>query len=348
MRLILSLLYLAVLGAFGFLFLIIGRYVVGDIQQFSQTLSVQGAWRMPSWLEGSSFHQTLIVWLPAPDKLMEAIVGEQRQFVLPAVLNFTENIGSFVNGVFLILLLSIYWSVNQVHFERLWLSLLPSEQRKHARGIWRTIELDLGSYVRSEIAQSLFAGLMLGLGYWFLGSPYPIFLAMIGALAWLIPVVGAPLAIVAPLLIGSMTSIQLGLFAALYTLIILIALQVWIEPRLYKRKWDNPILTLIILLAMADAFGLPGILIAPPLSAMCQIVWNLLVSNRQVSGAAVQVFDLKDRHEHLLTVIKEMDEPPPPLVASSMERLINLIEKAESILPAVLPVEKNDSFPLLP
>lgn len=341
-RFFLVLVYLVGLGSFGFLIFLAGGYVTNDIQQIAQTLSVQGGWRMPSWLEGSSFQQLLVTWVPAPDKLFEALTGEEGQFVLPAVLNFTEGIGSFVSGLFLILFLSIYWSVNQIHFERLWLSLLPSEQRKHARGIWRTIESDLGAYIRSEAVQSLLAVLLLGLGYWLLGSPYPMLLAVIGALAWLIPVVGAALAVISPLLIGMLTSVQLSLFTVFYTLIILIVLQVWVEPRLLRRDWDNPILTLIILLAMADVFGLLGILIAPPLSAVCQIMWNLLVSNRLASGSAVQILDLKERQRRLLAIINEMDEPPPPLVMSSMERLTNLMEKAEPTLSEALQTQSPD------
>jgi predicted PurR-regulated permease PerM len=346
MRLALILLYMVSLCGFGFLIFLVGRFAVSDIQQFAQTLSVQGTWVLPPWLEGSSFQHTLVAWLPTPDKLFEAVTGEQGQFVLPAVLSFTEGIGGVASGVFLVLFLSIYWSINQIHFERLWLSLLPSEQRKHARGIWRTIEPDLGAYIRSEIVQSLLAALLLGLGYWLLGSDYPVLMALTGALAWLIPVVGAPLAVILPLLMGLLTSVQLSLFTILYTLVVLIALQVWVEPRLFKRKWDNPILTLIILLAMADAFGLVGILIAPPVSAVCQILWNLLVSNRLDSGAAIQVSDLKERQARLWTVIKEMDELPPPLVISSMERLTNLLEKAEPILPAALPSESPEPFHL--
>lgn len=341
-RFFLVLVYLVGLGCFGFLIFLAGGYVTNDIQQIAQTLSVQGGWRMPSWLEGSSFQQLLVTWVPAPDKLFEALTGEEGQFVLPAVLNFTEGIGSFVSGLFLILFLSIYWSVNQIHFERLWLSLMPSEQRKHARGIWRTIESDLGAYIRSEAVQSLLAVLLLGLGYWLLGSPYPMLLAVIGALAWLIPVVGAALAVISPLLIGMLTSVQLSLFTVFYTLIILIVLQVWVEPRLLRRDWDNPILTLIILLAMADVFGLLGILIAPPLSAVCQIMWNLLVSNRLASGSAVQILDLKERQRRLLAIINEMDEPPPPLVMSSMERLTNLMEKAEPTLSEALQTQSPD------
>ncbi len=343
-RLGLSLLYMVSLGAFGFFIFLAGRFAIADIQHIAQTLSVQGVWRLPAWLEGSSFQLLLVAWLPTPDKLFVAITGEQGQLVLPAVLGFTQGIGGVVSGVLVILFLSIYWSINQIHFERLWLSLLPSGQRKQARGIWRTVEPDIGGYIRSEIVQSLLAGLLLGLGYWLLGSPYPILLALIGALAWLIPVVGAPLAIILPLLIGLLTSMQLSLFTVLYTLVVLIALQVWVEPRLYKHHWDNPILTLVIILAMADAFGLPGIFVAPPLSVICQILWSHLVRGQLASSASAQVSDLKERQAHLRTVITEMDEPPPPLVLSSMERLASLLEKAEPILQVALPAEPSDLF----
>jgi len=345
-RLGLSLLYMVGLGAFGFFIFLVSRFAIADIQHIAQTLSVQGVWRLPAWLEGSSFQLLLVAWLPTPDKLFEAITGEQGQLVLPAVLGFTQGIGGGVSGVLVILFLSVYWSINQIHFERLWLSLLPPAQRKQARDIWRTIEPEIGAYIRSEIVQSILAFILLGLGYWLLGSPYPILLALIGALAWLIPIMGAPLAIILPLLIGLLTSVHLSLFAVLYTLIVLIALQVWVEPRLYKRKWNNPILTLVILLALADAFGLLGILVAPPLSVVCQILWNQLVSKRLASGAASQVSDLKERQSRLSVVIKEMDELPPPLVVSSMERLADLLEKAEPILQVALPAEPFDLFHL--
>jgi putative permease len=340
------LLYLVALGSFGFLLFRTGKTVINEIQQFAYTVSVQDAWRLPLWLEGSSFQQALIARLPVPSKLFEAVTGSQGQLVLPALLGFTQGIGSVVSGVLVILFLSVYWSINQIHFERLWLSLLPSGQRKQARGIWRTIEPDLGAYLRSEVIQSLLAALLLGLGYWLLGSPYPTLLALIGALAWLIPVVGAALAIIPVLLVGLLTSVPLSLFTALYTLVVLIALEVWVEPRLFRRKWDNPILTVVLLIALADAFGLVGILVAPPLSVVCQILWSRLVSRRTVLGAAVQVSDLKERQARVWDTVKAMDEPPPALVTSSMERLTHLIEEAEPILQAALPAEPSKPFPL--
>ncbi len=341
------LLYLFVLVSVGFLLFLTSRFAVSEIQRLGESVSVLDVWKLPAWLEGGSFQRTLVASLPPPSKLFEAVTGAQGQLVLPALLGFVEGIGGFVAGMIIILLLSIYWSVNQVHFERLWLSLLPSAQRTQARGIWRTIEPDIGTYLRGQVIQSLLAGVLLGLGYWLLGSPYPALLALVGMLACLIPVVGAALAVTPVLLVGLLTSVPLGIVTALYAIVILIALGIWIKPRLYNRKWDNPILTIVLLLALASAFGLVGLIIAPPISVVCQILWNRLVSRRAVSGAAAQISDLKERQAHIWDTIKSMAGPPLPLLTGSMERLSRLIEKAEPLLKSAFPPEPSEPIEIV-
>jgi len=338
------LLYLVALGSLGFLLFLTSETAIKEIQQLAHTVSVQDKWVLPVWLEGSSFQQVLLARLPPPSKLFEAVTGNQGQLVIPAILGFTQGIGSVVSAVIVILFLSLYWSINQIHFERLWLSLLPSGQRKQARGIWRTVEPDIGAYIRGEVIQSVLTGLLIGLGCWLLGSPYPALLALAGALACLIPVVGVAIAVVPVLLVGLLTSVQLSLITALYALVVMIAVGVWVKPRLFNRRWDNPILTIVLLIALADAFGLVGIIVAPPISVVCQILWSRLISRRAVSGAAIQVSDLKERQALVWAAIKSMDEPPLPLVTSSMERLTHLIEKAEPILQAGLPAEPSETF----
>ena len=343
------LLYLAVLICFGGLLFLTSDAAIEDVQELASTVSVQDEWVLPIWLEGSSFQQLLSARLPPPSKLFEAMTGDQGQLVLPAILNFTQGIGSIVSGTLVIVFLSVYWSINQILFERLWLSLLPPGQRKQARGIWRTVEPDIGAYIRGQVIQSLLIGLLLWPGYWLLGSPYPTLLALTGALACLIPVVGVALAVIPVLLVGLLTSVQVSLLTTLYTLGILIALEIWVKPRLFSRRWNNPILTVVLLIALADAFGLVGIIIAPPISVVCQILWSRLVSRRAVMGAAAQVSDLKERQARVWKTIHAMDDPPLDLMTSSMERLALLIEKAEpvlqaSLLAADLPAEHPDMF----
>ena len=344
-RILLTLQYVIGIVVTLLLMFIVGRFLVVDFQQFTEKIALQNVWIVPPWLEGGFFEQTLIKWLPTPDKLFTAFIS-QRQLVFSTLLGITQGLGGFISAFLVILFLSIYWSINQNHFERLWLSLLPGGQRKHARYIWRTIEHDLGAYTRSEIIQSLLAVILLGIGYRLLGSPFPTLLAVTGAIAWLVPVVGAVFAIILPFLLGLLTSTQVSILTVLYTLIVLLGLQVWVEPRLFKPKWDNPVLTFVILLAMADAFGLVGIIAAPPVSAICQTLWRFLVSDRTTAEqtTTTQVADMRDRYEHLQASIARMEGKPPPIISSSMERLTDLLEKAEPVLKESLPEEETPAF----
>ncbi len=350
-RLAWILLYLAVLGGAVFLLYQMGKTAVNETQQLAGTFSANDQWKLPGWMGRGPLQQTLLAALPPPSVLLEAITGIKGGLVLPTLLGITQGIAGTITTGIVLMLLTIYWIVNKVHFERLWLSLLPSDQRKRARELWLSIEPDLGAYLRSQLAVGLLAGVLLGLGYWAIGSPYPVLLAVLGGLAALIPVVGVALGVIPPLLLGLLAGAQSGLITVIFTLIVLLALVIWVKPRLFSRRWDNPILTLVILIAFAQAFGLIGIIVAPPVAAICQMLWYLLVIHREPSGTTVQLSNLKERQEHLQETINALDEPPPELVANSLARLTQLIEKAEPLLLADLqvgdlPDASNKSLPL--
>src|SRR5512142_2575166 len=96
MRLLLILVYIVSVGIFGLLVFLVGRALIGDLQQLAQKISQQGVWILPSWLESGSFPQALNRWLPTPNKLFDAVIS-QRQLVLSAVLGFTQSIGGIVS-----------------------------------------------------------------------------------------------------------------------------------------------------------------------------------------------------------------------------------------------------------
>jgi len=336
-------LYLVILGGMSTLIFFTSRLAIIEVNNLGQNLSVQDTWILPSWLEGSKFQQFLTQWLPPPSKLFEAITGDEGQLILPAILGFVQNTGSVVTGFVIILFLSIYWSINQVHFERLWLSLLPSDQRKQARGIWRVVEPEIGAYIRGMVIHSLILGLVLGLGFLALGSPHPALLALVGAFASLIPLVGGVFLIVLIFLVGLLTSVPLSLLTALFAVIVLIALGVWVKPRVYNGKRENHILTLVLLIALGDVFGIIGLIIAPLISLVCQILWRRLVSHRRVTGAAEQISDLKERREKIWEKIIAISDPPLPLMASSLERLDELIAQSEPFLRANNPNDTSKS-----
>ncbi len=66
-RLAWILLYLVVLGSFVFLLFLVGGLAISEIQHFAQSVSVQDAWRLPVWLQGSSFQQVLVAQTAAAE-----------------------------------------------------------------------------------------------------------------------------------------------------------------------------------------------------------------------------------------------------------------------------------------
>jgi predicted PurR-regulated permease PerM len=274
--------------------------------------------------------------LPPPGQLYQALAGEQGISILENIFGVTFGIFDTLSDIGIVLVLSVYWDADRVHFERLWLSLLPVERRASARHIWRTSEERIGGYLRSEFAQSLLAGLLLGLGYWIIGLRYPALLALAGAVLWLIPVVGLILIIILALFVGLVDGIIVGALAALYTFVILLGLEMVAEPRLFRqRNRISPLLVVLTMMALADAFGLLGLVMAPPLAAGIQIIaGSLLQQSAPVATARVEagIDNLHERLTAIHTLVDKREQPLSPEVDSIMERLENLMEKAHQIL----------------
>jgi len=90
----------------------------------------------------------------------------------------------------------------------------------------------------------------------------------------------------------------------------------------------------VLLIALQDTLGIIGIVIAPPLSVVCQILWSQVIRRRTKTDSATLLSDLKGRMLILRESINAMDEPRLPLITTSIERISNLIDEAEPVLQA--------------
>jgi len=315
--------------------------------------------RLPSWndLEHISWgvkSPALLQTDSPPEKQTAntATAGWWTTSAVQTVLGVTWGFFGTLLNVLIIVVLSLYWSIDRVHFERLWLSLLDVHKRQRARETWRAVEQATGAYLQREAAQSLAAGLMLGAGFWMFGQPYPVLSAAIGALAWLIPWVGAPLAMVCVTAIWLPTFFLAGgdvlplslLAAALYTLLVLLLLEWLVEPRLFRRKRYNPILLVVVAVGMVDWLGLLGLLIAPPVAAAIQIIGGQFLAQRTVpAGETKSPRDLAQRVATLRARLADAVDIPDETRAA-VARLDALVERARGILdPRIVIPDQPDA-----
>lgn len=274
--------------------------------------------------------------LPTVEELAALLTGDQMQVVGQAVLNLTQNIGSTVGQFLLAMVLSIYWTADQARFERFWLSLLPANQRVQAREIWRSLEAQVGAYLRSEIVQSVLAGLLLIPGFWLLGVDYPVIWALLISVAWLVPLVGG-LIFLLPLWLTVWVAegALLATAACLYALAVLAIMEFYVERRLYTQTRYSHVLVIVVMLMLVSAYGLVGLLLAPLLATAIEV----LLANLGATTARapvqnlpdIDVSQLKSRLDKTREMVSALDAPGTRRLASMADRLDELIQQTEKL-----------------
>ncbi len=343
------LVYLLVFGILGFgLYLIIGP-LLDELQRLTNYLVILYDVTYRAWENGSAVQQAVVGRVPPPDQLGELLAGTSGASALRLLFGVTQGAATVLAGLVVVIALSLYWSADRSHFERLWLSLLPAGQRIQARRIWYKTEGTMGAYLRSEFLQSVLAVIILAIGYRLIGLDYPILMALLAGVAWLIPLVGFVFAALISFLLGlaSGGGLPLALGALAMTAAVLAFLEFFVEPRLFRRNQFSGVLIIVAIVMMVDAYGLTGFLIAPPLAVALQVSLSLIIKAiRRPPPPEVEIATIEQRIAAVTALYNGQaapggptldgatpDEPVvmPPEVASFINRLKGLVAEARQV-----------------
>lgn len=279
----------------------------------------------------------LVNRLPTTDQLVAWLADGDARVVIRNVMGITQEVAFIFGQLALAVIIGIYWTADRLRFERLWLSLLPPDQRIRTRALWRKMESRVGAFIRSEVVQTALAGALLCAGFWLIGTPYPFFLALIASLARLVPLLGVVLAVIPVVMVGSLDGPQMAAVSALYTLAVLAFLEFVVEPRLYTVERYSRIPLILIMLALGDALGLIGLVIAQPIALGVQIWFNDVVlasaplatpPERPLSRS--DLAGLRTRLTHIRERMSINDHVGTPRLTSLVNRLDNLMTEVES------------------
>ena len=326
-RLALGLVYFLLIAAIVSSLFLISQPLLAEVQLASDDLVANYDRIKAEWpLRGSVFQQTLAEQLPPSADFYQAITSPEGVPVLTGVFGIAQNFFSILGQIALVLVLSLYWSADQFRFERLGLSLLPEEHHSRALHIWRSVETGVGSYLRSELIQSAITGLLLWLGYSVLGIRYPVLLALWGAIVRLIPWFGALIAVLPALFIGIGISSLLGILATLYTFGILLTSKLIIEPRFFSRYKYSSLLVVLFVIALAQAFGFIGVVLAPPLAVAVQILFQHLypfATPTVPAEISEQTTSIKERLLQLRRRVQNANQREAVRLIARLQRLVN-------------------------
>lgn len=223
----------------------------------------------------------LIATLPTTESVAAIVAANSEGGLGTGLIAGAQRLLGIAGELALAVVVAIYWSMDSTRFERLWLSLLAPLRRSQARRFFDQVERSVGAYIRSELLQTLLAGALLTALYAVIGIPYPFLLATLVALTWLIPIVGGALAFIIAAIVGWFVNWSTAALAAGATLLVLVMMEWVVQPRLYHSRRSWGILTMLILLALGDALGLVGVLIAPIVALIVQMLIDAFLERGQ-------------------------------------------------------------------
>ncbi|NWL89776.1 MULTISPECIES: AI-2E family transporter [unclassified Paenibacillus] len=149
----------------------------------------------------------------------------------------------------------------------------PRHYYKDVKEVTAEIDSALSGYIISRVLVNVALGILMYIGFLFLGLPYALLLTVIAVILNFIPFFGAILSSIPIVIIGWIESPSMAIWSLI---IILVAQQIQdnlISPLIFGKKLDiHPITTIILVLAGGDLFGIIGMLIIIPVYMFFKII----------------------------------------------------------------------------
>jgi putative permease len=284
-----------------------------------------------AWQQGSRLEQMLARGLPDFGELLRGL-GDAGGLALAggALMVVAQHLVGDLLFLFAALSLAYYWLIEATHFERLWLSLLPVGARVRARGVWRNTESAVGAYIRSTVVAVTVAGLFLLMVYTLVDLPFRSLLALLGGVAHIIPSLGPALGLLPALLVAlTISPLESAIVLGGGLLVQIIAQQ--IAKRMLKAQAVkvNPLLQVVVILALADLSGFLAIVFGPPLAATIQVLYANVLALAVSSQPRESAFELLAER---LGRLRAGADPQNVELASVLRRSEHLLGQARGLL----------------
>lgn len=267
----LGLIVVVSIGALGLLGWLVAPDIAEQSHQLVQALT-RALQRLQAWIQRFGATNNLPPGLPAPD----AVASQASSMIARAGGFFTGVVGG-VASVVIIVFVGIYLAARPAMYVNGFITLVPQRKRQRAREVAHELGNVLGQWLMGKLLSMLIVGVLTAAGLALIGAPLALVLGLLAGLLDFIPYIGPLLAGVPAVLIAFSESPTL----ALYVLLLFVAVQTvegyLILPLIERRTVSLPPAVTILMQTLLGAFfGLGGVALATPLTAVLAVLVTML------------------------------------------------------------------------
>jgi predicted PurR-regulated permease PerM len=180
--------------------------------------------------------------------------------------------------VIAILALAFYWVTEGELITRRALLFVRADRRVQARIVWAEMEGKIGGFFRGQLLLMGIVAALSATGYFIVGMPYALGLALVAGVCEAIPMVGPIIGMIPAALVALSIAPDKLPAVILIGVVVQLLENNLLVPRIMDRSVGvNPVVTILAIAAFGALFGLAGALLAIPLAAMMQIIVQRLL-----------------------------------------------------------------------
>jgi len=311
--------------------LIYGVGVADELRTAAEQMPQAYTRLVDTWAHGTALQQNIARGLPDFDTLVRNIAnGDALAVIGGTVIGVAGGAVNMLIFGFAALSLAYYWLIEAAHFERLWLSLLPVGARVRAREIWRNAEAAVGAYIRATVLAVVVSALLLLALYRVAGISLAYVLALIGGFSQIVPRLGPAFVLLPAVLAALMLSPARAAVVLIAGGAIQVATHKFAVRSMQQEALKvNPLLQVLLLLALAYLGGLWAMIFAPPLAALIQVLYaSLLTSSTLTQQRESELELLAER----LARVQASPDAERVEISSTLRRSDDLLSNARVLL----------------
>ena len=231
-----------------------------------------------------------------------------------AIVMTSLDVVSHLWEIILIPVLAFYFTLDSRMIKREFVGLVPKRRRREALAIIYEVNGIMKSYVVGQFILCVIAGLVVAGILHLLNMQYVLIFSVFAGVTRAVPVVGPLVSGAAIVLLGLIKAPIVGIYLLAIFSFLQFAESKFIMPKLIGQRMQlHPAIVIIVLLIGAEFFGILGMFMAAPVTAIIRVlvryyligpkkfgVWGLSLRKRKLPAA-----DLPAQHE------------PEPVAASS-------------------------------
>jgi predicted PurR-regulated permease PerM len=257
--------------------------------------------------------------------------SDKTASIQPAVDVFRRAF-QLVLAILLVCVLSGYWLVQEQRTVQALLLVFSAGKRQEVRSLLDEIEEKLAAYMRGQAVLCLIVGLLSLVGYWLIGLPRAVLLAVVAGLLEAVPMLGPILAVV-PAMFVALASDPGKIFGVIGVSIVIQLLENnLLVPRVMNRALGMPALATLLSLAIFGAlFGIVGAILSIPLAVIVQVVLDRYLLAREAMepvqpAGRDRASRLQYELQSLITDIRMISRNKPHLATGGNDDLEEAIE----------------------